>query len=73
MLISKFIISFVIFVPTLCFGGMYKWVDEKGQVHFSQTAPSVKQKLSQQAIKIKKSSSGLILEVNRRHPHMSAQ
>ena len=46
-------------IPTLSFADVHKWVDDKGHVHFSQSAPSATQKLTQKTIKIMKSSLGL--------------
>ena len=46
-------------IPTLSFADVYKWVDNKGQMHFSQSAPSTTQKLSNKVIKIKRSSLSL--------------
>ena len=46
-------------IPALSFADAYKWVDEKGQVHFSQSAPSSTVKLSNNVIKITRPSLSL--------------
>lgn len=56
-----FLFALAICMPTLSFAGVYKWVDDKGRVHFSQSAPSTTQNLTQETIKIMKSAIGLTI------------
>lgn len=36
----KLFLLALVFVSGICHGEIYKWVDEKGKVHYSQTPPS---------------------------------
>lgn len=36
----KLFLLALVFVSGICLGEIYKWVDEKGKVHYSQTPPS---------------------------------
>lgn len=43
------LIILIIFVPSICFGEIYKWVDEKGTVHFTEDPETIPEKYRDKA------------------------